>query len=924
MDRIARINELGQSLWYDNIERRMLENGEMEEMVRSGKIRGVTSNPSIFQNAIAKSSDYDSALKTMAWAGWSAQQIFTRLAVEDIQAAADLFLSLYQDTKGGDGYVSLEVSPTLANDTTGTIAEAHRLWKLVDRPNLMIKIPATRAGIPAIRACIADGLNINVTLIFSLTRYEEVMDAYLSGLEQRAAHGKPVNGIASVASFFVSRVDSKVDKILETLAAEGSDNAKSILGKAAIANARLAYARYLSVFNGARFETLRKLGAASQRPLWASTSTKNPAYRDVVYVEELIGSNTVNTVPPQTLTAVADHGEAQVRLGWDVVEDQQVISHLSDLGIDMGGVTQELEEEGVEAFANAFRSVLGTIEERRVAALSELGPLAKTLPAEIQHMEFEGVSRRVFDLDASLWSEDPAAQGEIRNRMGWLVAPTTSQILVPQIDHLVMDCQTAGYDQALLLGMGGSSLAPEVFRLTFGVKEVNDKPALDLEILDSTDPAQVFSAERKAKPEKTLYIVSSKSGTTSEVMAFLDYFWESGFEKLGEKVAEHFIAITDPGTKLESIARERKFRAVINGDPLVGGRNSALTAFGLVPAGLIGMDLVKLLKNANWMLMQCQPGVPAGRNPGLVLGTLLGKAALAGRDKLTIVADAGYESFGSWLEQLVAESTGKNGRGIIPVDNEPEGPIEHYSADRIFIYIKGGGEKQSFVTSLLTADQPVLTFNMKSGYDLGAEFYRWEYAVSVACSVLGVNSFDQPDVQDNKSRTEKKISAYLKKGSFDDQLPIWEGETGKAFGSATKEFDQANTLREVVKVFLAKARKGDYIAINAYLPRDAKTLKRLQKLRKGIMNATGCAVTLGFGPRFLHSTGQLHKGGPAKALFLQITTDAVKDLEVPGQGITFGMLERAQALGDLEALISRKRRVLRVHLNDASDVTDLI
>jgi len=924
MDRIAGINELGQSLWYDNIERRMLENGEMEEMVRTGKIRGVTSNPSIFQNAIAKSRDYDSALKTMAWAGWSAQQIFTRLAVEDIQAAADLFLPLYHETNGGDGFVSLEVSPTLANDTNGTIAEAHRLWKLVDRPNLMVKIPATKAGIPAIRACIADGLNINVTLIFSLTRYEEVMDAYLSGLEQRAAAGKSVSGIASVASFFVSRVDTKIDKTLKAMADNGLELAKSVLGKAAIANARLAYARYLNVFNGARFETLRKLGAASQRPLWASTSTKNPAYRDVIYVEELIGPNTVNTVPPQTLVAVADHGEAQVKLGWDVVEDQVVMGQLADLGINMDLVTQELEEEGVEAFASAFRSLLGTIEERRIAAQAELGIFAQTLPAEIQRMEFEGVSRRVFDLDASLWSSDPAAQAEIRNRMGWLVAPTTSQILVPQIDHLVMDCQSAGYDHAVLLGMGGSSLAPEVLRLTFGVQEVNGKPALDLEILDSTDPAQVQAAAKNAKPEKTLYIVSSKSGTTSEVMAFLDYFWESAQLKLGEKVGDHFIAITDPGTKLESIAIERKFRAVFNGDPLVGGRNSALTAFGLVPAGLIGMDLVEFLKKANWMLLQCQPGVPAGRNPGLVLGTLLGKAALAGNDKLTIIVDSEYESFGSWLEQLVAESTGKNGRGIIPVDNEPENSVDQYAPDRFFIYLKGDGKNQPFATNLSSAGHPVLTFTLDSAYDLASEFYRWEYAVSVACFVLGVNSFDQPDVQDNKKRTEKKIGTYLKKGSFDKQLPIWEGETGKAYGSATKDYDQATTLREVVKVFLAKARKGDYIAINAYLPRNGITMKRLQKLRKAIMKSTGCATTLGFGPRFLHSTGQLHKGGPSAALFLQITSDPVKDLEIPKQGISFGTLEHAQALGDLEALISRKRRVLRVHLNDASDVTDLV
>lgn len=927
MNRIAKLQELGQSLWYDNIERRMLENGEMAAMIERGDISGVTSNPSIFHNAISKSTDYDSALKTMAWAGWSAQQIFTQLSVEDIRAAADLFLPLYEKTNGGDGFVSLEVAPTLADDTTGTIAEAHRLWNLVNRPNLMIKIPATKAGIPAIRKCIADGLNINTTLIFSLDRYEEVIDAYMSGLEDRLAARKPVTGIAAVASFFVSRVDTKVDKMLLNLpaAAEGSTiDPKSLLGKAAIANARLAYARYLTQFTSPRFEKLREAGAAAQRPLWASTSTKNPNYRDVMYVEELIGPDTVNTVPPQTLTAFAKHGSAVVKLGWDVAEDQAVMDQLAEAGIDMDVVTRELEEEGVGSFAKAFRDLLSTIEERRTAALAEIGPFAPLLPARIVQMDYDRVVERIFAIDDSLWSNNPKDQAEIRNRLGWLVSPTTSQVLLPSIRHLAADCLNAGYDHALLLGMGGSSLAPEVLRLTFGVGEVDQKPALDLMVLDSTDPAQVAAAAKNSPLEKTLFIVSSKSGTTSEVMAFLDYFWRQAESKLGVKAGEHFIAITDPGTKLESIARERGFRGVFHGDPMVGGRYSALTSFGLVPAGLIGMDLDLLLKKANWMLAQCQPGMPSGRNPGLVLGTLLGDAAKLKRDKLTIIADTGYESFGSWLEQLVAESTGKQGRGIVPVDLEPEAPVDGYAFDRLFIYLKSSGEHEPFAENLRAAGHPVLTFSLNSPYDLGAEFYRWEFAVAVASSVLEVNGFDQPDVQDSKTRTEKKINAFREKGSLDEPKTIWEGETGRAFGVKVKAYESANTLREVVKTFIESSKDGDYIAINAYLPRDDRTMKRLQKLRKSILLSTGRATTLGFGPRFQHSTGQLHKGGPASGLFLQITTDAEKDLEIPNQGITFATLERAQALGDLEALTNRKRRVLRVHLNKASDVTDLI
>ncbi len=926
MNRIHPLHQLGQSVWYDNIQRSLLESGQLAAMIEQGLIRGVTSNPSIFHNAIAKSHDYDAALKPMAWSGWSALQIFHQLAIEDIQAAADLFRPLYEQSQAGDGYVSLEVSPRLAHDTLGTLAEAKRLWNLVERPNLMIKIPATLEGIPAIRESIAAGINVNVTLIFSLARYREVMDAYLSGLEDRLKAGLPIDRIASVASFFVSRVDTKIDQRLDEIIKSEEASAKlaqSLLGKAAVANARMAYAFYLETFASLRYDTLRQQGARTQRPLWASTSTKNPAYRDVVYVEELIGADTVNTMPPQTLEAFLDHGEAQVRLGWDVSQDQQVIAQLETLGISMNKVTGELEAEGVKAFTDAFDALLKTIEERRQSALAELGCLKDTLPAEVVRAEYESLSRRLFAIDSTLWSEDPAAQAEIRKRLGWLVSPQTSRSLISNFNSLAAACRADGISHALLLGMGGSSLAPEVLRLAFGVGKIGNKKALDLAILDSTNPDQVQAAARHAPLEKTLFIVSSKSGSTSEVSAFLDYFWRLADTQFGDHAGAHFVAITDPGTKLENIARERNFRAILPGDPLVGGRYSALTAFGLFPAALLGMNLDTLLDRAAWMMNQCLPGIPGGRNPGLVLGTLLGAAALDGRDKLTLLADEPFESFGSWLEQLVAESTGKNGRGIIPVDLQPRVAIETYGEDRLFAYLRNGGSQDEFVQQLKQAGHPVLVFDLKDVYDLGAEFYRWEIATAVACALLGVNAFDQPDVQDNKDRTTRKIAAFRKKGEFKEGKPLWENEQARVFGVPIKGLKNAKNLKEVVTFFLNQAQAQDYIALNAYLPRDSKTQQKLQKVRKTVLERTRCAVTLGYGPRFLHSTGQLHKGGPDQALFLQITRDADVDVEIPGQGITFGALERAQALGDLEALLHRGRRVLRVHLTGGG-IEDLL
>ncbi len=926
MNRIHQLHQLGQSVWYDNIQRSLLENGQLAAMIEQGLIRGVTSNPSIFHNAIAKSHDYDAALKPMAWSGWSALQIFHQLAIEDIQAAADLFRPLYEQTQAGDGYVSLEVNPLLAHDTLGTVAEAKRLWNLVDRPNLMIKIPATMEGIPAIRESIAAGINVNVTLIFSLARYHQVMDAYLSGLEDRVKAGLSIDRIASVASFFVSRVDTKIDQQLDEIIKKeesSAELAQSLLGKAAIANARMAYALYLETFASLRFDTLRQKGARTQRPLWASTSTKNPAYRDVVYVEELIGADTVNTMPPQTLDAFLDHGESQVRLGWDVSQDQQVIARLETLGISMQKVTQELEAEGVKAFADAFDALLKTIEERRQAAMAELDSLKDTLPAEVVRADYESVSRRLFSIDPSLWSDNPGAQAEIHKRLGWLVSPQTSRALVPTLTSLAAACRADGFTHALLLGMGGSSLAPEVLRLAFGVRKLGSKKALDLAILDSTDPDQVQAAAARAPLEKTLFIVSSKSGTTSEVSAFLDYFLSLAHAQLGDHAGAHFVAITDPGTKLEAIARERNFRAVLPGDPLVGGRYSALTAFGLFPAALLGMNLDTLLDRATWMMNQCLPGIPGGRNPGLVLGTLLGLAALEGRDKLTLIADSPFESFGSWLEQLIAESTGKNGRGIIPVDLEPLVGIETYGEDRLFVYLRKDGTQDDRVNLLKQAGHTVLVFDLRDVYDLGAEFYRWEIATAVASALLGINAFDQPDVQDNKDRTTRKIAEFRKKSGFSEGKVVWENEQARVFGSPLKGLKNATSLKEVVALFLKQAQVQDYIALNAYLPRNDKIQSKLQKVRKSILERTGCAVTLGYGPRFLHSTGQLHKGGPDRALFLQITRDPQADIPIPGQGITFGTLQRAQALGDLEALLHRKRRVLRIHLTGGG-IEDLV
>ena len=902
MNPIQKLTSLGQSIWYDNIQRKLLENGELNSMIQRGDIRGVTSNPTIFNNAIAKTNDYDSALTPLAWAGWDKEKIFWQLAIEDIKEACDSFLPLYEKTNGGDGYVSLEVSPYLANDTEGTAAQAQGLWARVAKPNLMVKIPATKAGIPAIRKAIGAGVNVNVTLIFSLVRYAEVMDAYLGGLEDRVAAGLSIQSIASVASFFVSRVDTKIDPKLP----EGSP----LRGKAAIANAKLAYEIFEQTFAGERWEKLRVNGARFQRPLWASTSTKNPAYPDTIYVDNLIGANTVNTVPPATLDAFRDHGIAEITLTNGLDKSRADLAKLEAAGISMDVVTQELEDEGVKSFSDAFTQLLATIDERRKNAASSLGPLADSVSKRLTQLEVDSVPARLWSHDPTLWANDPLGQAEVEIRLGWLASPEKARALTPAYKAFADEIQKAGIDRVLVLGMGGSSLTAEVLSSLLAAAPLHLPPfspkvgglSLSLAILDSTDPIQVKQAALDYPPNKSLYIVASKSGGTAEVMAAFDYFWE-----LSKGDGSRFVATTDPNTSLEKLARERGFRKIFSSDEMVGGRFSALTDFGMVPAALLGMDLPRLLDRADWMKRQCGGHVPAARNPGMALGAVMAESALAGRDKLTVLCDAPLSALAGWIEQVVAESSGKHGKGILPVALEPVGAPEVYGNDRLFVYLHQTGELAESIAALKEVGHPVIESPISNLYEAGAEFFRWEMAIAVACSVLDVNAFDQPDVQDSKNRTKAKIADYQKTGDLADV-----------------DLVDVKDAKSALEKFLSGAKDGDFVSINAYLPRNGEMIDVIQKLRVAIRAKTKCAVTAGFGPRFQHSTGQFHKGGPNKGWFIQVVYDAQDDMDIPTEGLTFGTLLRAQALGDYEALRVAGRRVLRVKLPDAKAINSLV
>jgi transaldolase/glucose-6-phosphate isomerase len=903
------LQEAGTSVWLDYIRRSLMTSGELERMIEEDAVVGMTSNPTIFEKAIGGSSDYDDAITRQVAAGKSGEELFLTLMVEDIQMAADVLKPVYDQTGQKDGYVSIEVLPRVAHDTQGTIKMAHQLYDRVGRPNILVKIPATPEGLPAIERCIADGININITLMFSVNVYEQVARAYIRGLQQRMREGKPVQ-IASVASFFVSRVDTAVDKLLEAKIQAATDPAErsrlqSLLGKAAIANAKLAYKKFREIFTEAEFKELAPKGARVQRPLWASTGTKNPHYSDVLYVEELIGPDTVNTMPQQTMMAFKEHGEVRLSLLENVAGAEEVMRQLANAGIDMEQVTQDLLVDGVKLFDDSVNKLLEELEKKTASLRAQtdrpgaqLGAIGETVRSRLKQLDSDAVVRRIYEKDAGLWVADPAAQKEIKERLGWLQVVDQMDERVPELEALRKDLLKEGFTDAVLVGMGGSSLAPEVFRLTFGT--MND--ALRLHVLDTTDPAAIAALDHSVKLEKAVFVVSSKSGTTLETLSHYHYFWE----QTGGN-GRQFLAITDPGTPLAQEATARKFRRVFLNPSDIGGRYSALSYFGLVPAALAGIDVVTLLDRAQGMVQACSPAVPAAENEGAWLGTVLAESALAGRDKVTIIAPEPIASFGLWVEQLLAESTGKEGKGLVPVADEPLGSPDVYGDDRLFVYLDVWDRKVEAIEdpllSLAADGQPVVRLRVGQPIDIGAEFYRWELAVAVAGAILKINVFDQPNVQEAKDLTKKVLSEGIPPTRGDGIR--WTGQPG-------------STMEAAVASLLGQVRPHDYVALMAFIPPDPDYDRALTAIRVAIRDKHLVATTVGYGPRFLHSTGQLHKGGPNTGVFLQIVGDDPRDLPIPGAAYTFGALKQAQALGDYMALVNHGRRVLRIQLDDVT------
>jgi transaldolase/glucose-6-phosphate isomerase len=917
-----KLEELKQSVWLDFISRDIIHNGNLKQLIDDIGLKGVTSNPTIFQKAIASGSEYDEQLKSLLIENTklTMKDLFEFIAVRDIQNAADILQHVYESSLMRDGYVNLEVSPDLAYDTDATIKEALKLFKRVNRPNVMIKIPATQVGIPAIRKIIYEGVSVNVTLIFSPDVYKQVVDAYISGLEDRLSTEKEINKIASVASFFISRIDTAVDKLLE------EKNVNDLSGKIAIANAKIVYQISKKLFSSERFLRLKEKGAQVQRLLWASTSTKNPTYSPTIYVDELIGANTVNTLPPETIEAFKSNGTAADKIETEIEEANMQMIKLKEHGIDFAEVTQLLTIDGVKKFADSFHQLLMEIESKKKKLLED-GSIGKTfyindkINSSLQKMLNEWASNkmneRIWQKDYTVWKEKKEDDVELSNRLGWLELPYSMQKSIKELEEFAEEIKS-NFKRVVLLGMGGSSLAPEVFFKTFGNKEGYP----DLTVLDSTHPASVKYLIENYNLQKTFFIAASKSGGTIETMSFFYTFFEA-LKKQSSELGRNFAAITDAGTSLEKLAKEKSFRKIFTTPEDVGGRYSVFTYFGLLPAALIGVDLSLLLQRASEFAVLCANDFSAENNPTVRLGVLLGLLAEDNINKLTLIASPKISAFPVWIEQLIAESTGKEGKGILPIVDEALADSDTYGNDRLFVYLRVANDENHLtdkkIERLIAAGFSVIKLELQDEYDLAKEFYRWELATAAAGAVLKINPFDQPNVQLAKTLANESIAAYIKTGSLPSATPLIKTENIYLYGNIN-----VSSIDNAIYDLMNNASEGYYVAIMAFIHFSDEVNNAFEQLRTRIRDKYKIPVTLGYGPRFLHSTGQLHKGDNNNGLFIQITSEINDDIEVSGKGYSFGTLISAQAQGDYKALVNSGRKVLRFHIINSNIVEEIL
>lgn len=923
----------GQGVWLQGGRRLLVEGGGLDELMRTKAVSGLDCDLTTLAGAVSRGAEYaDPLLRIAAQSG--GLEAAEALLADEARIAAEVLLPLYRESDGRDGLVSVDAAAARVDDAESMSRAARRMAQAAEMPNVVLKLPPTDSGFAVFEALIAEGLGVHMGPLFSLASVERATGAFLRGARARVGDGS-LRWPTTVISFGLAPLDIAIDELLrDTVRGAGRRDmsaAESLLGNTATAMARVACRRQRELVAAQAGAVDSDLGPILLA--WTDLSTGDARQPRRRYAESLIGPGTAVVVSFGLLGNLARRGVVEATLVQRVDEAEEMLVELEDLGIDAAATGSALEAwairrriSGYEELSNAIAVATRALVADRDGASSVAStgtPWSASRPeigAELVCLddltERDAVAR-MWDKDASLWGPDDEMRELIGNRMGWLdAAADTDSTGNEPLRRFAAQLQEADIEHVLLLGMGGSSLCAEVCRRVFGSDRVR--------VLDSTVPAHIRAVTESVDPARTSVLVSSKSGTTTEVRALLDYFYALAAPML-ENPGERFAAITDPGTPLEQVAHERGFERLWLAPADVGGRFSALTVFGTLPMTIMGIEAPEVLASARRMATSCAREVSAAANPAARLASAIHQALIVGRDKLTFLMSPTLKAFGAWAEQLIAESTGKQGKGVIPIIAEPPGEVGEYGADRLFVSMRLAEEDDTEslhdVDALEAAGHPVVRIVLGDRHDIGGEFFRWEAAVALLGALMGINPFDQPDVQASKDRTMAILAAAERGEQLPERPPVAAGSGWTIFADLEGDPELASRLRGAdmsswLEAHLGRASPPQYLGIQAFVSPQRATHRALQRLRVLLRRRRGLASTLGWGPGFLHSTGQLHKGGPDTGLFLQITADDDEDIDVPGAGYSFGELARAQSLGDLAALQERGRRVVRIHLGD--------
>lgn len=916
----------GQGLWLNYLRRGLATSGELERLIATYGVSGVSLDVDVFCDVVSHGREYDSSLTGLLHQGDDAATIVDQLIAEDVAGTCEILKPLYERTGGDDGWVAVDVPAMVATRPDEVVRWWRRLRQAAGADNVMLKLSASATGIAAAEELLALGGSVYLTHVFSPAQAQVVGECQLRGLARCVAAGQDLAPIRCVAGVNLVRLDVAIDEILRAAVEERPwqrDLLESLIGRVAITVARQVWADIQQFAEGDRFRGLKARGARPMTLAWEGTRTSDPARRDVEYMEELIGPHSIVVVGLSMLAAFRDHGVAVPRLGLRGPDSREILDDLEVAKVELEHLADDLRHAADTHVGDRFAGLCSVLEgyreaDRRPAADGasyRLGVLGEDVAERLLAVDPRLVVR-LWESDASLWAATPEDQETVRNRLGWLHLPEAmSDASLP----VKTQAQVSAADSVptVLLGMGGSSLGADTCRIAYEVANFS--------VLDSTVPRSIANIAAVEGIGEAVFVVASKSGSTVETEALARYF-HSIVEATGRAAGESFIAVTDPGTPLHERARQLAYRRVWLGPPDVGGRYSVLSHFGVVPMSLMGIDFGVMLRRAARLAALSGPEVAPPDNPAVQLGVILAAAVAAGRDKITFVSNERLMGFGDWAEQLIAESLGKQGVGLVPISREPLRSAAEYGSDRLFVNMGFATDdvdspRHKLLAELRESGCPSIDIELADPHDLGREFMRWELAVAVAGAFLGLNPFDEPDVRGAKRRTSELLAAFERDGTLEESKPSFRDDEVAVF-AVPGSFDEGTsptTLAGWVGGHLGQARIPDYVAIQAFLACDPETSKALEVLRTLLGERLGVATTCGWGPRFLHSTGQLHKGGPDTGLFLQLTAVDIEDISVPGKPYSFGVLARAQALGDFQALREASRRVMRIDLVGSVD-----